>query len=67
MTVIGGGIIVSALAGKLSQRFRRVLLLEEEWSIGFHASGRNSGVVHSGFNPMDGTRGSRMVVECRRA
>ena len=67
MTVIGGGIIVSALAGKLSKRFRRVFLLEKAWSIGCHASGRNSGVVHSGFNPMDGTRGSQRVVECHRA
>jgi L-2-hydroxyglutarate oxidase len=68
VAVIGAGIVGSALARELARRFDRVLLIEKEASVGFHTSGRNSGVVHSGFNPKPGTLkaelcvlGSRMI------
>jgi L-2-hydroxyglutarate oxidase len=49
--IIGGGIIGLHIARELKTRFKRrsVRLLEKESSVGRHASGRNSGVLHAGF------------------
>jgi L-2-hydroxyglutarate oxidase len=49
--VIGGGIIGLNIARVLKARFPdvRIGLMEKERTIGFHASGRNSGVLHAGF------------------
>ena len=49
--VIGGGIIGVAIANELKRRHSdcSVLLVEKETSLGQHASGRNSGVLHAGF------------------
>ena len=43
-----------------------MLLLDKEAAVGFHTSGRNSGVVHSGFNPKPGTLKARLCVEGSR-
>ncbi len=67
IAVIGGGIIGSALVGELGKRFQRVLLVEKETTVGFHTSGRNSGVVHSGFNPTPGTLKAKLCVEGSKA
>ena len=64
--VIGAGIIGCALARELAGRFGKVLLSDKEESVGFHTSGRNSGVVHSGFNPKPGTLKARLCVEGSR-
>jgi len=64
--VIGAGVIGCALARELVGRFRKVLLIDKEKSVGFHTSGRNSGVVHSGFNPKPGTLKARLCVEGSR-
>jgi L-2-hydroxyglutarate oxidase len=66
VAVIGAGVVGCALAGELARRFGSVLLLEKEESVGFHTSGRNSGVVHSGFNPKPGTLKARLCVEGSR-
>jgi L-2-hydroxyglutarate oxidase LhgO len=63
VAVIGGGIIGCALARECGKRFSKVLLIEKETSVGFHTSGRNSGVVHSGFNPKPGTLNAKLCVE----
>ena len=63
IAVIGGGIVGCALARELGKRFDKVLLMEKERSVGFHTSGRNSGVVHSGFNSKPGTLKARLCVE----
>ncbi|OGR89185.1 MAG: hypothetical protein A2992_10015 [Elusimicrobia bacterium RIFCSPLOWO2_01_FULL_59_12] len=63
LVIIGGGVIGCALARELASRFQRILLLEKESSVGQHASGRNSGVVHSGFNATPGTLKARLCVE----
>ncbi len=63
IAIIGGGIVGCALARELRKRFDRVLLLEKEGSVGLHTSGRNSGVVHSGFNSKPGTLKARLCVE----
>jgi L-2-hydroxyglutarate oxidase len=49
--VVGGGIIGVSVAREIKQRFpeAKITLLEKEASLGLHASGRNSGVIHAGF------------------
>ncbi|KAF5031895.1 L-2-hydroxyglutarate oxidase LhgO [anaerobic digester metagenome] len=49
--IIGGGIIGLAIARDLINRFpkTRIVLLEKEPDVGYHSSGRNSGVLHAGF------------------
>ncbi len=66
VAIIGAGVVGCALAGELARRFGSVLLLDKEESVGFHTSGRNSGVVHSGFNPKPGTLKARLCVEGSR-
>lgn len=49
--ITGGGIIGTAIAYKLKKKNpqKKILLLDKENIIGYHASGRNSGVLHAGF------------------
>ena len=63
IVIIGGGIIGCALAREFASRFSKVLLLEKESSVAYHTSGRNSGVVHSGFNAKPGTLKAHLCVE----
>lgn len=63
IAVIGAGIVGCAVARELSKRFDKILLIEKEKAVGLHTSGRNSGVVHSGFNPAPGTLKARLCVE----
>ncbi len=66
IALIGGGIVGCALAKELGKRFAKVLLIEKETSVGLHTSGRNSGVVHSGFNTQPGTLKAKLCVEGSR-
>lgn len=49
--IIGAGIIGITIALEIKKRFpeQSVMILEKESIAGFHASGRNSGVLHAGF------------------
>ncbi|TMV53057.1 L-2-hydroxyglutarate oxidase [Paenibacillus mesophilus] len=49
--VIGAGIIGLTIALELKRRFpdAAVAVTEKESDVGYHASGRNSGVLHAGF------------------
>jgi (S)-2-hydroxyglutarate dehydrogenase len=49
--VVGAGILGLCLARKLLERFPQssIAILEKESKVGCHASGRNSGVLHSGI------------------
>ncbi len=49
--IIGAGIIGLNIARELKRRYPNhvVMILEKEQSVGEHASGRNSGVLHAGF------------------
>ena len=47
--VIGGGIVGFSTAVKIQKSGKSVLVLEKETTPGFHQSGRNSGVIHSGI------------------
>ncbi|MEX2600387.1 MAG: L-2-hydroxyglutarate oxidase [Balneolaceae bacterium] len=64
MVVVGAGIVGLATAREYQQRFpgKRVLLLEKEWEIASHQTGRNSGVIHSGVYY---TPGSLKAKNCR--
>ena len=66
VAIIGAGVVGCALAVELVRRFGNVLLIDKETSVGFHTSGRNSGVVHSGFNPKPGTLKAALCVEGNR-
>lgn len=49
--IVGGGIVGLSIAKELTDRFptAKIALVEKEQQIGMHASGRNSGVLHSGI------------------
>ena len=49
--IIGAGIVGLAAASEIKKRFpqSKILILEKEKAAGLHASGRNSGVLHSGI------------------
>ena len=49
--IIGAGIIGLNIAKNLKNRFpySKILVIEKENEVGFHSSGRNSGVLHAGF------------------
>ena len=51
VAIIGGGIngIATGIALLESKANAKVIILEKEPQVGLHASGRNSGVLHSGF------------------
>jgi len=48
--IVGSGIVGLSVARELKRRHpeRRIVILEKEAGLGYHASGRNSGVLHSG-------------------
>lgn len=49
--IIGGGIVGTATAYKLSLKYpsKTIALIEKEAQLGSHQTGRNSGVIHSGI------------------
>jgi len=65
--VIGGSIIGTCIARELALRDAgEIFLFEKESKHGLHASGRNSGVIHSGINLKPGSLKARFVVEGSR-
>lgn len=68
LVIIGGGVLGCATgrAFLLKHPHARVLLVEKEPELAMHQSGRNSGVVHAGFNQKPGTTKARYVVEGSR-
>ncbi len=65
--IVGGGVTGVALARALAGRGkRRIAVLEKEPRVAAHASGRNSGVLHAGYNPRPGTLKARLCVEGNR-
>ena len=48
--VVGGGIVGLTIAREIAlRRLGRVTVLEKEAGVGYHSSGRNSGVLHAGI------------------
>ena len=69
VAVIGGGVVGTAVAKFLVERSELdVCVLEKEYRLGAHQSGRNSGVIHPGFSyepetlqARQATKGARML------
>lgn len=68
VAIVGAGVIGCALARALSLRMpgERIVVLEKEARPGQHASGRNSGVIHSGFHLRPGGLRARLCVSGAR-
>jgi L-2-hydroxyglutarate oxidase len=59
VAVVGGGAVGSSTAYHLARQGLRVVLLEKEDEPGRHQSGRNSGVIHAGYNLKPGSDKAR--------
>src|SRR2546428_12106821 len=66
VVVIGAGAIGASAAWHLARAGRRVMVLEKEPGPALHQSGRNSGVVHAGYNVKPGTAKARFCIEGNR-
>lgn len=56
VAVIGGGIVGAATARELSRWDLSVVLIEKEYDLATHTSGRNDGMIHDGFAAKPGTK-----------
>lgn len=67
--VIGTGIIGLTIAKELSERYHdaRITIIEKEREPAFHASGRNSGVLHAGFYYSADSLKARFTVDGNRS
>ena len=66
--IVGAGIIGLSLARELQKRYpqKKIAVLEKETSVGKHASGRNSGVLHSGIYYPAGSLKAKLCAEGAR-
>lgn len=65
--IVGAGVVGVAIARELRRRYQaNVLVIDKEPSAGFHASGRNSGVLHAGVYYKAGTLKATLCVEGNR-
>jgi len=60
--IVGAGVIGSSIARNLSKYKLNVLVLEKENDVGDGASGANSAIIHSGYDPKPGTLKAKMNV-----
>jgi L-2-hydroxyglutarate oxidase len=65
--VIGAGAVGASAARHLAQRAVRVAVLEKEGGPAEHQSGRNSGVIHAGYNLTPGSLKAQYCVDGSRA
>jgi len=67
--IVGGGIVGLALARELTLKFPdlKITILEKESEVAFHASGRNSGVLHAGFYYDANTLKAKFTVKGNKA
>ena len=65
--IIGAGIIGLSIANEIVRRENnyKITIIEKENSIGLHASGRNSGVIHSGIYYKESTLKSKISYRSR--
>ncbi len=66
--IVGAGIVGLAVANELRHRHPKasIVVLEKESKVGCHASGRNSGVLHSGIYYSPGTLKAKFCAEGAR-
>ena len=69
LAVVGGGILGTAVARELVERHpgAAVCVLEAEERLGYHQTGRSSGVIHAGIYYEPGSLKARICVEGARA
>ena len=67
--IIGAGIIGLGVARELANQYpqAKIAVLEKESKIGLHASGRNSGVLHSGIYYKEGSLKAKFCLDGSRA
>ena len=61
--IIGAGVVGCACARELRRYGLRICVLEKELDVCCETSGRNSGVLHAGFNNRPGSKMARFCVE----
>lgn len=67
IAIIGAGAVGLAIGRELLKRRQgEVTIFEKETHLGMHASGNNSGVIHSGINHRPGSLKSQMCVKGSR-
>ena len=64
--VIGGGVVGAFIARNLSRYELSTLVLEKENDVGNVTSMANSAIVHSGYDPLPGSKKARFNVEGNR-
>ncbi len=62
IAIVGGGVVGCAIARELARYRVSVVLLERESDVARGTSGKNSGVVHTGFNVPTGSLKTRLNV-----
>ncbi|MEA4890152.1 MAG: NAD(P)/FAD-dependent oxidoreductase [Clostridiaceae bacterium] len=62
IVIIGAGVVGNAIARELSRYKLKIAVLEKEPDLCLGTSGRNSGVLHAGFNSRPGTLMARFCV-----
>lgn len=67
VAVIGAGAVGCAIARELSAYRLDIAVIEKEYDVAAGTSGRNSAVVHAGFNNATGSLMARLCVEGNRA
>ena len=60
--VVGAGVIGALCARELAKYKLDILVLEKEIDVGYGASGANSAIVHSGYDPVPGTLKAKLNV-----
>lgn len=66
VAVVGAGAIGLATAKAVAARGHTVVVFEKEADLAAHQSGRNSGVIHAGYNLSPGSEKARYCVEGSR-
>ena len=62
--IVGSGITGLTIANELVNRnYENIIIIDKEGRVGAHASGRNSGVLHSGVYYSPGSLKARFCVE----
>ena len=60
--IVGAGVVGAQIARRLSRYKLNILVLEKENDVGDGASGANSAIVHSGYDPEPGTYKAKLNV-----
>jgi L-2-hydroxyglutarate oxidase len=68
IVILGGGMVGMALAHQLNERYidLTITVIDKEYEIGRHSSGRNSGVLHAGIYYPPGTIKAQVCVDGAR-